>query len=272
MRISTLQMNLTPGDRAANMDGVRRMAAAAAVSAPDVLVLPELWDLGFYPANVRELSDAEGGAAEAFLGGLAREYGVNIVGGSIARRTGNGIRNTCLVFDRRGERVAAYDKCHLFSPGRENRYFEAGEGAEPFFLDGVRAGVLICYDLRFGELARSLALKGAELLFVPAAWPHPRLEHWRLLCRARAVENQCALAAVNGCGALGELRFCGHSAVIGPEGETLAEAEEKPTALVADCDPGRVRSLRERFSVFADRRPELYAACAQPLGKKEGPP
>lgn len=271
MRISILQMDLVPGDRAANKERVRRMAADAAVSAPDVLVLPELWDLGFYPANVRELSDAEGGEAEAFLGGLAREYAVNIVGGSIARRVGEGVRNTCLVFNRSGERVAVRDKCHLFSPGREDRHFEAGEGAEPFTLDGVRAGVLICYDLRFGELARSLALKGAELLFVPAAWPHPRLEHWRLLCRARAVENQCFLAAANGCGELGKLAFCGHSAVIDPNGEILAEAKERPVILAAECDPAQVRAVRERFSVFADRRPELYDACTQPLEKKRGP-
>lgn len=258
MRISVLQAALAPGGRAANMERMRRMIGDAAADSADVIVMPELWDIGFYPANVVELSDPEGGEAGAFLSALARSHGVNIVGGSIARRVGNGVRNSCLVFDRKGERVALYDKCHLFSPGHEGRHFEPGNAAVTASLDGVTTGVLICYDLRFGEFAACLARNGAELLVVPAAWPHPRLEHWRLLLRARAVENQCFVAAANGCGMLGKLTFCGRSAVIAPDGVTLAEAGEEPAVLTADCDMSDVRAVRERIPVFADRRPELY--------------
>lgn len=239
------------------------MADEAMAGAPDVLVLPELWDLGFYPADVRELSDAEGREAEAFLGGLAREHGVNIVGGSIARRTQSGVRNSCMVFDRRGGLAGIYDKCHLFSPGHEDRHFEAGDEAGLFDLDGIRAGVLICYDLRFGEFAGSLALQGAKLLFVPAAWPRPRLDHWQLLCRSRAVENQCFVAAANGCGQLGKLSFCGHSVIVDPSGAILAEAAEDAQCVTAGCDPALVEAARARLPVFTDRRPELYAVCAR---------
>lgn len=259
MRISVLQAALAPGDRAANMERMRRMVGEAAAGSPDVIVMPELWDIGFYPADVLALSDPEGAVAGAFLSGLARSHGVNIVGGSIARRVGGGVRNTCLVFDRNGDCAGLYDKCHLFSPGHEDRHFEPGNAAVTVTLDGVTTGILICYDLRFGEFAARLARLGAELIVVAAAWPHPRLEHWRLLLRARALENQCFVAAANGCGRLGKLTFCGHSAVVNPDGTILAEAEEEPACLSVDCDMAEAQAARSRITVFADRRPELYA-------------
>lgn len=262
MKIGIVQMNVVLGDRAANratvVDGIGRAMA----DAPDVIVLPELWDLGFYPSNVRELGDPDGREARELLGGLAVRHGVNIVGGSIVRRLGDALYNTCLVFDRAGKELAAYDKTHLFSPSGEQRHFQAGETTALFSLDGILCGVLICYDLRFGELARTLVLEGAELLFVPAAWPHPRLGHWQLLCRTRALENQCFLAAANACGSTGKLRLCGYSQVVDPWGEVLAEAEEKPGSLTAECDFSVLRDVRARMNIFADRRPGLYR-CGQ---------
>jgi len=258
MKISIVQMDVVLGDRAANKERAVAGISRSMADSPDVVVLPELWDLGYYPANVLELGDPDGREARSLLGDLAARHGVHIVGGSIVRRLGDTLRNTCFVFDRTGKELAVYDKMHLFSPSGEHLHFQAGETAAVFSLDGVPCGVLICYDLRFGELARMLALAGAEVLFAPAAWPHPRLRHWQLLCQTRAMENQCFLAAANVSGHCGKARLAGHSQIVDPWGEVLAEAGETPELLSARCDFSVLRDVRARMSIFADRKPALY--------------
>lgn len=261
MEIRLLQLDVAMAERRANFETVRRkFALMAADGVPDVVALPELWDVGFYPRNAAELADPDGREARALLGELASAYRVNVVGGSIIRRDGDGIFNTAYVFDRTGGEVASYDKVHLFSPTREDEHFHAGEKLALFELDGVRMGVMVCYDLRFGELARALALRGARVLFVPAAWPHPRQSHWRALAVARAVENQFFVAAVNQCGASGKNAFCGNSLLVDPWGRVIAEAGEDETVLRGEFDLALVDDARARIDVFHDRRPGLYAA------------
>jgi predicted amidohydrolase len=121
-------------------------------------------------------------------------------------------------------------------------------------------GLTICYDLRFPELFRRYALAGAKLIFVPAEWPHPRLMHWQTLLRARAIENQLFVVACNRVGVVGKTHFCGHSAVIDPWGETIVEGDESEMLLTAEIDLGLVDDVRQRIPIFADRRPEIYAA------------
>ncbi|NCB32118.1 MAG: carbon-nitrogen family hydrolase, partial [Clostridia bacterium] len=167
--------------------------------------------------------------------------------------------NTALVFDRQGVCLARYDKTHLFSPMGEHEFFQPGNSLCTFRLDGVLCGLLICYDIRFPELARSLALQGMEVLFLPAQWPKQRVPHLSLLCEARAVENQMFVACCNSCGSdASGTHFGGHSCAIDPWGKVLARAGGDPCFLSADCDLSIVAGIRGSINVFQDRRPEVY--------------
>lgn len=258
MKISLLQMDVVLADREANFKKIAAKIEEAMQTEPDVIVLPELWDVGFFPKNVMELGDIDGVLAKGFLESLARKYHVNIVGGSIARKTEDKIFNTQYVFSREGELVCTYDKVHLFSPSGEHEIFTPGENLAVYELDGVKMGSIICYDTRFSEWVRMTALKGIEMLFIPAAWPHPRLNHWRLLCQVRAIENQMFVASVNHAGEANGLEFCGHSQLINPWGEVIAEAGEDEEIVTGEFDLSIIQDIRERINVFRDRRPELY--------------
>ena len=258
MKICAVQTGAAPGDRAANMRKAAQQIELAAGNGIDVLVLPELWDLGFYPANALELGDQDGKEAREFLSTLAARHGINIIGGSVVCKIDGKIRNRSYVFNRSGSEVAFYDKSHLFTPSGEHENFEAGNLLAFYELDGISVGQITCYDLRFGELVRTLALKGIKVLFVPAAWPHPRLNHWRILTQARAVENQMFVVAVNAVGTVSNLTFCGHSMMVDPWGEIIAEAGDGEQILIGALDLAIIADIRERINVFRDRRPELY--------------
>ena len=259
MKISVLQLPVVIGDRAQNQQTLRSMFAQAMEEKPDVVLMPELWDIGFYQRPLEDYTDEGAASAKAVLSKLAKIYRVNIVGGSVAAQLGDAVENICCIFDREGNCIADYSKSHLFSPAREHDSFRAGSQVTTFTLDGVRCGVIICYDLRFPELARRLALSDIDILFIPAAWPTVRLAHWRLLTQARAVENQFFVAAANGSGSFANgMPLAGHSALIDPWGEILAEADEKPSILTADFDLSVKEKIRSTINVFADRRPDLY--------------
>jgi predicted amidohydrolase len=233
-------------------------------AAPDVLVLPEMWDIGFITRDVASLADPDGEEARRFLRALARRHKVNIVGGSIARGSSGKPWNTCYIVNREGDCVAAYDKIHLFSHQGENVRFQAGDTPVVFELEGIRAGIFICYDLRFGELARMAALAGAKILFVPAAWPEARLSLWQVLARARAMENQAFLVGVNICGSLGSQKYPGASLIIGPEGGILAQAGDGEACITARCDLSVLEKLRADIPFFQDRRPDVYRLGRNP--------
>ena len=259
MKIALVQMNIQLADAEANRITAERLIREAAEGGADTLVLPETWNLGFFPKErLAELAETPAGESKKLLAELAKEYGVNIVGGSLVTRRGNRVYNRALVIGRDGKEIASYDKIHLFSPSGEQDYFTAGSQICTFELDGISAGLITCYDLRFAELVRSLALRGIKILFVPAAWPHPRLSHWQILNRARAIENQVYVACVNGCGVADELDFCGHSMVIDPLGEILAEAEEDEGIFAAEVDFTSMDEIRANINVFRDRRPGVY--------------
>lgn len=259
MKISVLQMPVAIGDREKNTATLRRMLKTAMKDAPDVVVLPELWDVGFFPRPLEEYLDDGGNAAQALLSSLAKEYGVNIVGGSVAVRAEGAAENRCYVFDRNGGLVTSYDKTHLFSPAKEDRFFRKGDHAAVFPLDGVTCGAMICYDLRFPELCRRLSLKDVAVVFLPAAWPTARIEHWRVLSRARAIENQIFFVAVNGSGAFANgMPLGGRSAIIDPWGERLAEADDGEAILTAELDFSVRDEIKRTIDEFHDRRPELY--------------
>jgi omega-amidase len=258
MKVSLLQMHLQLGDFEANKHTLRRLFADAMLKNPDVILLPEMWNIGFYPKPVSEYADLDGTETRKLLSQLARENRVNIVGGSIANRIGQHVYNTSYVFDRDGCLISTYHKIHLFSPEGEDQDFTPGDAIISYVLDGIKCATVICYDLRFCELIRLLALEKIDVLFIPAAWPASRLMHWQALNRARAIENQIFIVANNGSGTFGSFQLGGNSMIIDPWGEILAQAGEEETILDAKLKLGILKQIRDNMNVFADRKPNLY--------------
>lgn len=258
--IALVQANIKLGQPSLNQEHLRTLMeqAMAASIRPDVIVLPELWNTGYALTEIEQLADVDGQQSKAWLAEFAKHHAVHIVAGSVAESHEGQIRNTMYVFDKQGEAVAQYSKVHLFRLMEEEKYLTAGEQLVTFELDGQTAGASICYDIRFPEMARSLALQGAKLLFVPAEWPHPRLHHWRTLLTARAIENQMYVIACNRVGHGGKDHFFGHSLIIDPWGEIIAEGGEEETVIQGSVDLQLVDQVRSRIPVFEDRRPNLY--------------
>lgn len=259
MKVSAIQLAIQFNDPEKNYTLVERKVIETIINDnPDVILLPEMWNVSFYPDNLEETADVEGKHTKEFLGRLAQTYGVNIVGGSVATKVAGIFYNTSYCFNREGKLIHTYHKVHLFSPSKEHETFEAGNELGVFELDGVKVGVATCYDLRFVEWIRMMALEGIEVLFVPAAWPHPRAFPWQTLQRARAIENQIFVVGLNSVGNTDSLSFCGHSLILNPLGETLAEAKEEETVLSAELDLDSRKQIQEAINVFNDRRPDLY--------------
>ena len=257
MRVCALQMDVTKGNRVANHATVRRLVTeAVSLCSPDVIVLPELWSTGYALELAKELADEAGDAR--FLAELARGYGLAFAGGSVLAAEGGKIFNRAQVIDHEGRYVASYDKVHLFRLMDEDRFLAPGISTSMFELGGMPCASVICYDIRFCELPRKLAVQGAEVLFASAEWPAPRVEHWRTLLRARAIENQLYVVACNRCGTTGNTEFAGRSAIIAPDGTMMAEAGTAEEIIWADIEPEAVRRVRNAIPVFADRVPELY--------------
>lgn len=259
MEVAILQMQVACGQPEENIIRLKKLAAQAMEQRPDVLLLPELWLTGFYPRPIHSYADINGQKTCAILSALAQKYQVNVIGGTVPIILGDKVFNTSYIFDRQGQLVSTYQKTHLFSPSGEDKDFSAGDKLVTFYLDGIKCGILVCYDLRFPEAARQLALAGISLLFIPAAWPLKRLPHWQTLIRARAIENQLFVIACNAAGtdASGQ-QLAGHSAIIDPWGETLAEAGTEETILQGNIQPAVKEQIRETINVFHDRRPSLY--------------
>jgi predicted amidohydrolase len=259
VKAAILQMQVALGEPEKNIDNLYRMAAQAMEQRPDVLLLPELWRLGFYPRPVLSYADADGRQTREALAAIAQKYQVNVVGGTVANAIGDKVFNTSYIFDRLGHLVSTYHKTHLFSPSGESADFIPGDNLVTFTLDGIKCGILVCYDVRFPEAARALSLAGISVLFIPAAWPLKRLIHWQTLIRSRAIENQLFIVACNASGTDGsDQKLAGHSAIIDPWGEILAEANEEETILQGNLRLAIQAQIKESMNVFGDRRPKLY--------------
>lgn len=259
MRVSILQMEVKAGDIEANMRSVEEgIALVVREQAPDVVVLPELWNTGFVPKTAAELASGQRERLCPWMAELAMRHGIVLVGGSIANELHGRVYNTSFVFDSDGVMLAEYNKVHLFSPAKEDHVFAGGDDLPTFLVGGRRAAVITCYDIRFPELARTAALQGIEVLFVVAAWPYPRQDHWDILLKARAIENQIFIVAANTVGTAGKVKMCGHSVVLDPWGLPLAMAGEDKTILTAELPFVLRDEAKKKINVMKDRRPEVY--------------
>ena len=242
MKVSIAQFKSKLGALDENFSTAERLIKAARNS--DAILLPELWSTGYYPTPAENFADIDGQRTKTFLSTLAKKFSVNIIGGSTLVNDGGKIFNRCHVANRRGEIVAAYDKAHLFSFAGEEKVFTAGDKLSTVELDGVTCGLAICYDLRFPEFVRKLAVNGAEILFVPAAWSLRRLTPRRILTKARAIENQMFVAFANSAGI---------SEVVNPLGEVVAEVDTGEQILSAEINLSQRAEVVATMNLLADR-------------------
>ncbi|GAB1328617.1 carbon-nitrogen family hydrolase [Streptomyces sennicomposti] len=255
MRASLIQIAVDEGESVAS----RRQRAAALVreqAGADLVVLPELWTTGAFAFEEFEAAaEALDGPTHEVMAKAASDAGVWLHAGSIPERAPEGaVYNTSLVFSPSGDLVASYRKIHRFGFDKGEAVL-MGAGREPVTvpLPDTTLGLATCYDLRFPELFRSLVDGGAEVLVIPAGWPERRRAHWTLLARARAVEDQAFVLACGTAGTHAGVPQAGHSIVVDPWGEVLAEAGHDEEVLTVEFDPGRVATTREQFPALKDR-------------------
>ncbi|WNF38991.1 carbon-nitrogen family hydrolase [Bacillaceae bacterium IKA-2] len=258
MKVACLQFDIQYGKPTQNKELILKEIHKAMQTKPDVIILPELWTTGYDLARLNEIGDVDGKDTKNFISLLAKQHEVNIVAGSIAKKTVAGITNTMYVFNRQGECISEYSKVHLFKLMNEHLYLQPGNKKGLFNLDGISSAGLICYDIRFPEWVRAHTITGAKIIFIVAEWPLVRLDHWRALLKSRAIENQCYIVACNRSGSDPNNQFAGHSLIINPWGEFLAEAGQNSTILTATLDLAIVSEIRKQIPIFEDRRPDLY--------------
>lgn len=261
MKHAIYQMDIVPGDPESNRKHVKEwLIKQVKEDKPDIVVLPEMWTTAYTLDQLDRIADLDGEPTRSFLKELAKRYQVHIIGGSFANKVEDAIYNTALVVNNEGEEVYTYDKIHLVPMLNEPAYLTGGrKQARVFELDGIKMGLIICYDLRFPELARELALAGAEVIYVVAEWPSARKDHWKALQLARAIENQCYIISSNRIGAYDGVAFCGTSLIVDPWGTIVQEgSEEQEETLIETIAASNVDRIREEVPVFRSRVPEMY--------------
>ncbi|KIV54862.1 hypothetical protein TS65_18605 [Aneurinibacillus migulanus] len=258
--IAMIQMDIVFGSPEQNRERVREKfeKIKELTPKPDIVLLPELWDTGYDLKRLDEIADPNGAYTREMLAELANQYGVYIIGGSVAEQKAEGTYNTSFVFAPDGQLIHEYRKAHLFRLMEEEKYLQAGQELPSFQVGEMPAFLQICYDIRFPEGIRTGALTGAEVLFVVAEWPNPRLAHWRQLLIARAIENQMYVVACNRVGSDLNNTFFGHSLIIDPWGEVIAEGGEGEEIVTGTITRELVADVRKRIPIFSDRRPHLY--------------
>ncbi|MGV3464535.1 MAG: carbon-nitrogen family hydrolase [Heyndrickxia sp.] len=258
LKIACIQMNIAFGNPEKNFLEARRWIEKAADAKCDIAVLPELWTTGYDLTRLSEIGDENAKESIHFLQHAAKEFQIHLVGGSIAKKTPDGIFNTMLIVARNGQVIKEYDKLHLFKLMDEHLYLQGGKKDGLFQLENETFGTVICYDIRFPEWIRKHALNGAKAIFVSAEWPNPRLHHWKSLLIARAIENQCYVIACNRVGNDPNNQFFGHSLIIDPWGEIVAEGMENEEIVTGEIDLDTVLHVRNTIPVFEDRLPKFY--------------
>lgn len=257
LHISLAQMNIALGDVNKNYVNAEKLVTEAARRGSQLVVLPELWSTGYALEQAKELSSPLNTGMFQQLTTLATQNKISIVG-SLLEKRGLEVANSAAFFAPNGRTMGVYRKIHLFRLMEEDKWLQPGSSPLTMDLPWGNTGIAICYDLRFPELFRRYAVEGAKVIVIPAEWPLQRIEHWRALLIARAIENQCYMIACNACGETGDTTFGGHSMIVDPWGKIVIEAGEAPVLLTAQIEMDTVEEVRARIPVFEDRRADLY--------------
>jgi predicted amidohydrolase len=268
LKVAAVQLNST-ADPVANLAVADRLTRAAAADGATLILLPEKWTAIGSDEQLRAAAEPLDGPAIAWARAIARELGVDLIAGSILERVAGQqkLANTSVHIDPNGELRASYRKVHMFDvevAGRTYRESALEEPGEEIVLshtaDGVELGLSICYDLRFPELYRILAVRGARILTVPAAFTLATTrDHWETLVRARAIENQAFVIAANQVGEHPAAQHSGgRSMIVDPWGVVLAQAPDSESYILAELDLDSQLAIRTRLPSLANRRPQAY--------------
>jgi omega-amidase len=256
IKAGIVQFDVQRGHVQANVDTMKRRILGLADKGAQLVLLPEMCSTGFVHSRLSTLARTTPEVIEE-LTALAKVKKLVMIG-SFPEKKGDRIFNTAYVIDRDGSVLNGYRKVHLFSPTGEHRVFQGGGKAVVSQTSLGPIGLMICYDLRFPELCRALCLKGARLIAVPAQWPAARVQHWDVLLKARAIENQLFVMGANRCGRDPGLEYGGHSCIISPRGEVLAKAGRRAVSLMATMDFDVIEKTRNQIPCLHERVPEAY--------------
>ena len=251
MNVFLCQLDIAWEDKAANFARVRRLIGAARPPRGALFVLPEMFATGF-SRNVAVTRQAYPPESEYFLSELTRDHGVHIVAGVVTRDASGADRNEAVMVTPGGQVAARYAKMRPFSLAGEPEIHQPGQEVVVGEWQGFRVGLFVCYDLRFPELFREAARRGANLFVVIANWPARRQQHWLTLLQARAIENQAYVVGVNRCGRDPEHAYPGRSVVVDPHGVIIADAGEQERVLGAQVELGEMQAWRRDFPALRD--------------------
>jgi omega-amidase len=267
MKVLGLQFDIAWEDRRANFRRVEDLLDAHGPPPNSLVVLPEMFSSGF-TMNVKGVAEDSEGETATFLGGIARERGIYVLGGAVAKASPGRGWNQALAFTPDGKESLRYRKLYPFSPGGEDRHYDAGDGVGTFQWEDVLVAPFICYDLRFPEAFRMAMLEGSGLFVVIANWPAARARQWEVLLRARAIENQAYVVGVNRCGQDPNHSYAGRSMIIDPLGELVQGVGDEEGVLSGEVEPKAVKAAREAFPCLHDVRAEFLGRPAS--GKRAG--
>ncbi|AGK61684.1 putative amidohydrolase [Archaeoglobus sulfaticallidus PM70-1] len=247
------QLRISP-DRDVNLMKALSLIKRAIQVNAKLVVLPELFNTGFYPKNYELVEDNIEDEIDLILK-LSERRDITIVG-SVAEKENGKLYNSAVVIHR-GEILGKYRKTHLFPLTEERKYFSTGNELKVVDTPVGKIGLMICYEVRFPEIARYLVRKGAEILAIPAEFPKERINHWKILLKARAIENQCFVFGAN-C-AEGEDAYPGSSMIVDPWGNVLVEGGDRQEIIMAEIDIGEVEKTRRKFPFLRDFRNDLFS-------------
>ncbi len=258
MRIGIIQSDIILGSPDKNIAKVKVLINKLfTFGSPDVVILPELWYTGYDYTTLYENAIEDNDVLE-LVGNWVKDFSALWIPGSFPIKGKKGIYNRAYAISHDGKLLATYNKLHLFGPMSEKRYFTQGDSITTFVYKGVTFGLSICYDLRFPELFRLLTLNGARVIFLPTEWPTPRMTHFNILMRARAIENQVYMVSANRVGKDSMSEFSGGSLVVDPWGEDVCRLGDGEDVALCDIDLSLLDRVRTRIPVFSDRREDVY--------------
>ena len=251
MQVAVVQLDISWESKAANHARATELLAASAIQPGSLIVLPEMFDTGF-SMKLSITAQSQARESEAALRGMAQRFRSTVLGGVVGPVVDGKASNQAVAFSPEGDELVRYQKQRPFSLVREGDHYPAGDGEQLFDWNGVSVAPFVCYDLRFPELFRPAAFRGAELFAVIACWPAVRSEHWVRLLQARAIENLAITVGSNRCGEEPGLVFDGRSCAFDQMGAPLFEADAAAQVVKSDIDIEALRRWRKKFPALRD--------------------
>ncbi len=253
MKIASIQLKADDEKKSERLARVESLLDR--VKGSDLVILPEIWNIGYFSFELypQEAESLDGETAQR-MSARAKQHGYWLHAGSFVEKKDGRLYNTSLLLDPQGKRTAVYRKIHLYGYGsKESEILSRGTEVVVANTPFGKMGLATCYDLRFPELFRAMLDKGAELFLVTSGWPYPRLEHWIMLNRVRAIENSAFLVSSNCMGINRGARFCGHSMIVDPWGVIVSSGGDEECILRGEIDLGKVAAVRGEFPAVSDR-------------------